>query len=283
MRYKYVFFELHRPDLVDWLNKNGISYYVNGGGRLPVFINFALWSDNHNVHEYLSQLKAMHIVRTTIEVEYTTFELSKAEFLMINSQKQSVEIINPDAAYLYFCTWISSRGTRKINHCEQKAPFQIAKEPSTKTRTAFWHEDTGTAELFTDYRVAELVKQNHLVGVELKNVILKNGNLSENIFQITSPHKLKKDCLGLGFGEERWCCPMCGKEQFIIDAAYQLHLDLSRIDVESDLYVTERIFGQGRPFPLYLISQRFYQLLKANKLAGNLIVSPVADISTGLG
>ena len=96
---------------------------------------------------------------------------------------------------------------------------------------------------------------------------------------MTSPNILEKECIGIGFGEKIETCPKCGKEQYAIDNAYQLHLDFSKIKEQGDLYMTERIFGYGIAYSLYLISQRFYRLLKEENLAGGITFSPVVDIS----
>lgn len=280
MRYKYYFFEIHRPDLVEWLTQNSIKFTLDGGGCVPIYVNFALWSTDTNIKEYLDHLSDMRINKPVVTAEYTATELSKAKLLMISSKRQCIEIVNSVDAYHYSCTWVNPYGIRKIRHTEQKALFVINKEPSVTTKTAFWHEDTGLAEMFTDRRVKSLVLQNDFVGIDFKHVILKGGEISQNIFQITSPNKLMKDQIAFGYGEERLTCPICGKEQYFVGSAYQLHLDFSRIKEQSDLYVTERIFGEGITYPTYVISQRFYQSLKENKLTGNLIISPVIDIAS---
>lgn len=277
MRYEYSFFEIHRPELVEWLENNRISYQIDGGGNLPTFIKFTLWSNNTRIDDYLAQLEAMCVRRLDINAEYTSSEILNAKLLMINSKKQCIDILNHEEAYRRSCMWTNPYGISKVGHEEQQDLFVIANEPSTKTKTAFWHEDTGLAELFTDYRVFDLVKQNQLDGIDLKNVLLKIGKYSDKIYQMTSPNIINRKCIDFGHGEKKLNCPICGKEQFFINGAYQLHLYYNQIQVQSDLYVTERIFGEGIPEPLYLISQRFYRLLKENKLTGNLIISPVAE------
>lgn len=170
-------------------------------------------------------------------------------------------------------------GQSRVRHIEQRQLFSIEKEPSMNSQTSFWAETTGFAELFTDYRVYDLISKNSLIGIDLKNVVLKNGSYSEKLYQVTSRNILDRQCIGIGYGEKKLHCGIFGKEQFFIDNAYQLHLDFSKIHMENDLYVTERMFGEGIAYPLYLISQRFYQLLKKHKLAGGLTFSPVVDIS----
>ena len=121
--------------------------------------------------------------------------------------------------------------------------------------------------------------KNELIGVQFKNVMLRKGMYSEKLFQLSSDKVLGKECIGIGFGEKILTCPKCGKEQYCIEDAYQLHLDFSRLREISDLYVTESVFGEGIARPLYIISQRFYQLLKEANLASRITFSPVVDIS----
>ena len=147
--------------------------------------------------------------------------------------------------------------------------------------TAFWASDDGGWEVFTDSRVLALAKENNLIGVDYSNVFLKKGGISQNLFQLTPKNIIKRESIGKGYLEKVEKCPGCGKDIFIIGSGYQLHLDYSKIDLQSDLYVTERVFGDGMPFHLHLISQRFYQLLKQNNLVGSLTLSPVPDISEG--
>lgn len=277
MRYKYFFFEKHRPDLVDWLNEKGIKFTLDGGGCVPVFVNFTLWSNNTNIYEYLDHLDAMRVKKPVITAEYTASELSNAQLLIIEPRRQCIEITNSGEAYQYSCTWVNQHGIRKVGHEDQKGFFAISKEPSTKTQTAFWHEDTGFAEIFTDSRVYNLAKQYNLEGIVFNPVYLKSGTRSENIFQMTSENKINKQCIEFGHGERRLTCHLCGKEQFFINSAYQLHLYVDKIELNQDFYVTEHIFGEGIPYPVYIISQRFYQILKENKLTGNLTLLPVVE------
>lgn len=278
MRYKYYFCDLNRTELVNWLDKNLINYNSAGGGVVPQLVYFSIFSSAPNCKELLIELGNLNVKKPVITVEYTSSELSSANWLVIRPKKQCIDIINSRDAYVYSCRWTTSSGVRKAKHEAQQGLFAIAREPSAKTSTAFWAPDTGFAEIFTDQRIVDLSKEHNLVGFDFKNVLLKNGNISQYLYQMTSPYVLNKDCIALGYGEEKLACPMCGKEQYYINDTYQLHLNMHRDFTQSDLFVTERIFGEGRAYPLYIISQRFYQLIKKHKLTGNLMISPVVDI-----
>lgn len=238
---------------------------------------FDILSSAPNCKNLLAALDEVHVAGPIVYAEYSNSELLNARLLTINSQKQCIDIVNIDEALHFSCTWTNDYGVNKAKHIKQRALFTIAKEPSTKTRTAFWQEDFGLSQLFTDQRVVDLVKENGLNGIAFRNVQLKNGSQSQNIFQITSNHIIDQKCIALGYGERRLTCPICGKEQFAIKSSYQLHLHYDQIAEQSDFYVTEDIFGEGIPEPFFLISQRFYRLLKENKLTGNLVIAPVAS------
>lgn len=275
---QYYFCERAHLNLIKFLKENNIKYTpdnIDGEGDL---IGFSVLSNSVAAHSILKRLEEMKASCPLVFMKYTVAELNKAKLLVMTPQKQSIDIINKEEAYIYLCKSTSSVGTSKARHEEQKGIFSINKEPSMKTQTAFWTEDTGFAEIFADYRVYNLVNENCLTGIEFKRVRDKKGVYSDKLYQMTSPYVLDSNCIGKGYGERKEICHLCGKEQYFIDNTYQLHLYISKIGVESDLYMTERIWGEGRAYPLYIISQRFYQLLKKNKLAGGLTIEPVAEL-----
>lgn len=277
MRYEYNFYELYKAQLERYLQNKGIKYVKYEDDIVGGSLKFSVWSTDENCEVILKDLRDLRITAPCIYVTYSTSELNNSKLLILTPKKQVIDIINNEEAYRYSCRWISSMGVEKVNHDEQVGTLAIRKEPSTKTSTAFWSEDTGCAELFTDKRIYELVQEHSLQGVRFDNVMTKNGIYSENIFQMKSSNIITKDFIEMDHGERKVVCHICGKEQFVINDIYQLHLDFSKLKVQSDLYMTERMWGEGIAYPLYIISQRFYQLLKQNKLVGGITVSPVVE------
>ena len=278
MRYEYYFYELYKAQLEMYLQNKGIKYVKYEDDILGGSLKFSVWSTDENYEITLKELRGLRITDPCIYVTYSASELNNAKLLVITPKKQIIDITNNEEAYKFSCEWISSVGIEKAHHMEQIGTFVIRKEPSTKNSTAFWSEDTGFAELFTDKRVYELVKAHSLQGITFKNVMNNNEIYSENIFQMKSPNIIDRDLIEMGHGERKGICHICGKEQFFINNIYQLHLDFSKLEVQSDLYMTESMWGEGIAYPLYIISQRFYQLLKQNKLAGGITVSPVVEV-----
>lgn len=275
MRYQYYYCCRHCEALVTLLEDNGIPYRLSGGDITPLVVVFSIripaGMSNPIINTLFSRFHEVPIV----SVEYSATELKAAEWIWMRPTKQRIDIINTDEAYHYGCEREHPFGLITAKHQEQIGSFVIAKEPAMNTKTAFWAEDTGFAEVFADRRVRELAAANALSGVEFKDVMLPKGNLSTSVYQMTSTNILPLEAIACGHGEKALRCPYCGKPGFQIDNAYQLHLHASYLQDNIDMYVTDRIFGEGTAHPLHLISQRFYRLLVENQLAGNVTFSPV--------
>ena len=281
MRYNYYYCCRHRAELVEFLESNGIRYRLSGGDITPCVVIFSVRIKAGVVSPVISALHSRFHERPIISAEYTPAELASARWIFMTPQKQKVNIINSEEAYCYCCTRTDVYGCETAGHAEQVGSFTIEKEPVMNTKTAFWAEDTGFAEVFADRRVRKLAEENGLSGVEFRNVLLRGGKRSSNLFQMTSSHVLPSEAIVCGHGEKALSCPWCGKPGFEIDNAYQLHLYAEKLRNGSDMYVTERIFGGGIGYPLYIISQRFYRLLLENRLAGGVTFSPVVEHRDG--
>lgn len=280
MRYKYYYCEQQNSQLTNFLEENGIRYRLSGGGVVPTFVIFTLWSSSVNTHTFVKCLSALCKSDPIITAEFSSADLKQSKLLVVRPKKQSIVITNGKDAYQHSCEKIDSFGIARVGHEWQIDTLAIAKEPSSKTSTALWAADIGFAEIFADYRVRDLADANGLSGIEFQKVLLTNGTYSDKLYQLTSSHLIKREIIAEGYGEKKQKCPICGKEQYCIDSTYQLHLIDSENVAESDLYVTERIFGEGIAEPLYIISQRFYQLLIRNNLAGNVIFSPIVNVTS---
>lgn len=284
MRYRYYYCERTSERLIAYLTAESIKYKVTEGistGKYacPALVSFNIYADDKKAEQHMQALNEISRFGPTKYAEYSSRDYSKATYLMMRPKSQSVEIVNPDEAFRYSCQWINSVGMHLRKHEKQVGPITIAKEPDIRKSTALWSEDTGFSVYFASKSVAELVEGHNLVGVSFQKVKLRNGNESENIFQMTSANIITQDCIEMDNLKMVETCHICGKEQFFLDHAEQLHVDFSKLPVEGDLYLTESIFGEGEPEPLFIISQRFYQLLNENKLARNVVFTPVIDIS----
>lgn len=277
MRYEYYFCTNETPWLVEFLKEACISYKRKAFGDGSVYLIFSLYSTTPDIDIYLDILKKRRIV-PSVNREYSAKDLSRAKLLIIRPYKYFFDIINEDEAFHHSCLCPTIMGGTTYVHKDQVASLAVRKEPALNTRTAFWSCSGGGTEIFVDKRILELAQENNLCGLRFDDVLVKK-QVSENIFQLTTDRIIDKSKIGTGYGERVFKCPACGKEEYYIERAlYEFHLDYRQIELDSDLYRTEGIKGRGCPTPKYLISQRFYQLLKDHKLTGNIAFTPVEDI-----
>lgn len=277
MRLRYYYCERFSTALEDFLKKEKIKYKISSATS---FVIFNIWSDEIDAEHKLHMANEMAwFGPSSIIAEYTPLEYSNAKLLVMRPHKQQIDIRNGEEAFRYLCTWKNFCGETRVNHETQIGSVVIAREPSINTKTAFWCEDTGFAQIFTSKHFVDLASENQLTGIVFRDVLLRNGKRSENLFQMTSDNIIGRECVGTGYGEKVNKCPCCGAEQYFIGDAHQLHLDFSKIQMHSDFYQTAPIFGEGIPNPLYIITQRFYQVLKNAKMDKNVSFSPVVDIS----
>lgn len=277
MQYEYYFCARSTSQLIEYLKSRRISYKTYAEASYLHQVVFRLKSGTRNVDSYINDLEKLGITPATVSAAFSKAELAAATYLMLIPKKQCVEITNTEDACQSACDWITSVGVEKSGHEEQIGLFRIRRIPSQKNKTAFWCEETGWSYIFTDRRVYDLAKNNSLKGVMFQNVLLKDGTISTEIFQLISEITLPRKAVKLGYGEVKSLCPICGREQYYINDAYQLNLDLSCLSEECDLLVTEKMFGEGIAYPIYIISKKFYRLLQDADLCGGLRVVPVVE------
>lgn len=279
MRYKYYYYVSANSRLIEFLDANCIRYKIDESKITTTKVIFSLWSSSANTPALVENLASLCRRDPIITLEFSEAELEQSKFLVVKPKKQKIEITNAKDSFAHSCEMVDSFGITRVEHEWQIGTLAIAKEPSMKTNTALWASDSGFAEIFADSRVYELVASNALSGIKFEKVLLKDGTYSNKIYQMTSQHLIQQETISLGHGEKVQKCPLCGKEQFYIDSSYQLHLNDIETLLDSDFYSTDRIFGDGIAEPFYIISQRFYQLLKKNNLARSVSFSPVVDAS----
>ena len=120
-----------------------------------------------------------------------------------------------------------------------------------------------------------MTAQSDIRGIVFADVYSKDGKRCSEIYQLKSINEIEAEAIALGYGEQQLSCPVCKKRQIGLPPAYELHLNLKSEELTDDFYITSKMFGEGIEEPLYIISQKFYKLLLAEGLTGDLDVSPV--------
>lgn len=276
MRQKYYFHQLRTTELLDFLNRNKIQYKVSEESNVvPTFLTFTLWSNHSKTLAYLDELKEMGI-SPLIFNEYTELDRKNAEYLWLWPQKQQIEIVDSDDAFRYECEYRSVFGKKCYGHEVQIGRATVRKDPPEKGKSVFWTEDTGFSMLFADRKIKTEAEAAGITGLRCMDVILKSGKISERIVQLTTDHIIPAEAIEKGHGERVNRCPVCGKEKYDINSGeYCLHIDFAKIPQGCDFCKTDDIYGGNIPFPLYIISQRFYRVLKDVGLTSGVKLSPI--------
>lgn len=273
---EYTYYVKYSEEKEAYLKEKNINY------KAPIImkkIHAPIWfridSSMKNYETIIKDFESMGDKYDRVDVEYDEQELEDAEYLLFLPCKQSIDILNEDN-FTYLCQYPNEIfGEMSYRHEIQIGDIVIRKEPSTKKRTAFWFESTGLNYIFTDFRVKNLVKSNNLQGIEFRDVYLKNGKKSEILFQIDAQIRLYEENLIFSEDTKIKKCPNCGRNQYLLRGDQLIHISGKKLDLSKDLFITDTIFGDGRGYKVFIISQRFYQLLKKYNLAGGLDLSPV--------
>lgn len=279
MRYEYCFGERWRQDVCNYLERHNVPYKILGGEYgIPQLIKFSIWNTRKDCDVLLEELHKIAHLKPRVFAHYSEKDLSNSRLLEIRLKSIKMCIENVDESFRYDCSYSYTADGfefHKAHHEEQIGTIMIAKEPAVTTKTVFWGPDDGGTIIFADKKVVDLVQQENVNGVLFHNVLLKNKKPSARICQMLADHIIQHKDIVWGRGEEEQICSMCGKKQYTLPDAYQLHLHDDSVYREKDFFSTERIFGDGIAQPIYIISQRFYQLLKQNKYTAQVDFVPV--------
>lgn len=273
MRYQFYYYIKAPEHLLAFLTETKIKHQAYDNG----YVKFSVYSSQPNHQALLDTLSSVYHCRAPlVYCDYSAKDRDEAEYLWIMPGKYCIDVMNKNEAYQYDCTYehITTR-TQRAHHKKQIGTFKIAKVPNLHTQTAFFSPDTGSNELFADHRIKALTEEHHLQGLCFLPLLLKNGQLSHELFQLTSPHVLGMSAVVRGHGETSDFCPICGKEALVTTSAYQMHLHRSHLDTSLDLMISDAFWGEGIPYSVQIISQRFYRLLRQEKLTGSLQIDPV--------
>lgn len=278
MKIGYHYGSFYKEEIETWLISHNIKHEISGGDFTPKCIYFTVWSTTKDCDVLLEELHKMALLKPSACAYYAEKDLAAATLLEIRPKSIKMCINNEDESFRYDCKWsyMADRfEIHKANHKEQIGVIMIAKEPPAKTKTVFWGPDDGGRIIFADKKVFDLAQKENLTGILFQDVLLKNRKPSERVFQMLAEHIIRRGDIATGKGEKEETCQMCGKKQYVLSNIYQLHLHDSPVYRENDFFATERIFGEGIAQPIYIISQRFYQLLKQNKYTAQVDFVPV--------
>ena len=130
---------------------------------------------------------------------------------------------------------------------------------------------------YSQEEVCEFMRNNNITGIQMKPVTLegKGHEIVSGLYQLCSEKVVPSEKIFIDETQKVGRCPICGSLKVLCKQDYQLQLIGSALDLSDDFYMTEAIFGEGISYPLYIISQKLYQLLVCAKMSQNVIFEPV--------
>ncbi len=268
MKYIKYYCTTYYPELASVLEERGIPFELTPKCPPHKLISFYC---PYNLKLDENCMKWITYRKPLIFVEYTEEECNAAKLLMVLPKYNRVELYRPAESIEYPCS-----DNRCGIYLHQTKPFVLRKEPKWG-KSAFLARNTGYGQLFVDNRVKELVENQNIDGAVILPLLKRDGTESDNTFQLTSRNIIERKSIVIRKEDIVRRCPVCRQEKIIMNASYHMYLDYSNFDASKDFYSTDAVFGEGEAMPNYLISQRFYQLLKANGLFRDMTVMPVFD------
>ncbi len=270
MTKKYNYCVLYSKKIDRFLYNNAIKYKIIGGETTPRLISFTI---NENQYTDLKLERFLHSNPIITNV-FTKTELLNAGFLTIRPVGNVVDIVNTDEAFIFNCPRQSLFGDERYGHREQIGNCKI-KRIDYKKETAFYSSSTGFSELFTKTEVYDLLMKNSITGVMSRPVILENTGKDSGLCQLYSNNLIHTNSIFIDKTIKVKKCPVCGAPKFVCRQDYQLAIIGNQNDFQYDFYMTDSLFGDGIPEPLFLVSNKFYRMLVDHNLTRNVKFEPV--------
>ena len=207
--------------------------------------------------------------------QFTKKELENAHLLQIVPESQKISIINGEECFEAKCIKEDKFGIKRTYHHKQVGKIKIKNVPK-QDGCCLYSVDTGFSEIFARKELVELIQKYNFKGFNISSISEQKNEDCEDLYQLLSDNIIKFEEIETTNQEKIENCPICHDyKKIIIDNTYQLHLNNKNKYLDSDFYMTDAIFGEGIPYRIYLVSQRFYQALQKENMNKKVKFVPV--------
>lgn len=220
-------------------------------------------------------------VTSLIDIIYTKEEFEKAQWYSMRS-KFRFEYPQPEDAFDYRNQTYDN--SRYCSSCgcglRQVEGFRINKAPKWGKRHFLmlnWIED----ELFIDTIAQEYIISEKITGLEILDVINNKKNTTfEDIHQIYIENVLDPSLVNMELSvKEVLNCRSCGKVKYIYSGRGLSFKKDTFQGLDHDIVKSFETFGSGHMCArIIIVSKKFYQVLKKNKLDKDLEFEPITLI-----
>ena len=177
--------------------------------------------------------------------------------------------------FSFKCFRKSIFGYERYGHLEQIGDCKIKKLNLIKDHTFFYSPSTGFSMLFAKKEAYDLVINNAVTGLNTRPVYLYESLCDSGLYQLIADTRIETERIYKDETIRVKKCPVCGKQQFVCNSDFQLRLNGSENDMTEDFYMTDAVFGDGIPNPLFIVSKKVYTLLVENKMTSNVVFEPI--------
>jgi len=269
MRIKYRYgFNNNESDIADFIIKQNIKH--DKGAIITVF---ELLDDDEHFEIALKFLENHGIKPTISEAVFSQKEMDEAQWLSIRSTWRHDYPQPKDRGYI-FSTYDA---TDYCDECKkglkQKESFVIKKEPNWGPRN-FLMINLVHDELFISSQAESVLRNSSLSGFSIYDVLNKSGNKLERIKQI-----YVNSYLGNGLSNKSVCqefvCSKCDYKKYILKPDFIYYKKEVFANVYEDIIKSNEKFGEIGCDSKIFITQKFYKIIKTNKLDRGLVFEPV--------
>lgn len=273
MDYKHRFaFSTHDTATVRAMKRLGIEYT----DRYDIGVVEIMESDPRwlGMKRYLD----MNDMSTMITTVFTKAEIAKAEWFTIRS-KWRWDYPQPDSddfGYIKGITY-SGRCPECGANAIQVGKFRVRKSPKWNTKAFLmlnWVEDV----LFLSEKAKTILEASDLKGFGFSEVLNTRGKaVVPDIYQLCVDNCLPE---GMLINEKyirlKYQCPVCGTKKYVLTGRGVAYKKGALDGVKSDIIAGGDILGDGHlACRKLIISRKFYETIKANKLGNQLELHPV--------
>lgn len=257
-----------------FLSRHKIAYQSDG-----LITSVEAFEDDERFGDIELYMRKMNAVDVKDAI-YEKTELENSEWLTIKSEWWH-QYPEPRDNMAYMSTTYDSteycKGTDNGYYCgkglRQVHPFMMAKRPNWGARNFMmlnWVPD----ELFASLKACEILEDAGLLGFELWDVIDKKHISYENVKQVHIKTQLREG-LDPRAVEQELVCPVCGFKKYIAKTG-PIKLQKGLFDgLKCDVVRTTEKFGEIGCDSIILVSQKFYNVVKENRIDRGLVFEPV--------
>lgn len=261
-------------DIVAYLKTNGIPFFNTGEGKKR-WIIYTISDKDTLFMQHCSFLQSLDHVSVIQSVKYSEKEITSAAWLTCEAVTAKVHLEREEETFAVTETY--DRG-KAYHRSLTGRPFYTSKPVGhSPLQNFFYSYQLTPSHLFcTEYAKKALQFMNPSIKFE-EVLHSKTERPIADLFYVDIQQELPSDAVNVDCAREEYRCPRCGK---ITYCPPLLPLQIYREYLPDNAAVckTAEIFSLGGnlSFSVNLVSQRFYQAIKANNLGRGLRFAPVA-------